>query len=545
MTRRHGSHLILCVSVSFFVSACSCSSPDWPTHRYSRLRTADQPNASVLSDGAKVPTLHQLWSWRPSLVGDLDQLQVGGWGMIGFSASPIVEGARVYVGHLNGHLYAIDTAGTMVWKYPAAGSPALRSTTVCNPSSPGIASSATMATVKVKWFWFFKRKIRVVIFGAPDPASNGGDGRVWAVNAATGALVWRSPVIASRNDNEQIGYDSPVVSGGRVYVGISNHCDSPIIAGKVYAVELQTGLLASGFTTFVASTNRGGGLWSSPAATPDGDVIVTTGNGCRPFNGGCSSEPTSNHALSMIRLDGGSGAMIWKFQPVPWSLDEDPDWSAIPTIHQSSCGTRAVAPMKDGYTHALDLGPSAPAGSPEALGLSLRRWTFPTATAIPFTGGSHGDIRYTRGAAVWRDAVFAVTGGRDVTANVTAGYRRLYGLNACASDQDRVRWWLQFSGWGSPLMGAPSVTRGIVYIGTAADTLYAVADPDVYPATGSQCDFPGVPTTSCAANGFRLTPIPAVLARVPLSGSIRTTPALARGRVYVTTDAGYLHALSP
>jgi len=40
-------------------------------------------------------------------------------------------------------------------------------------------------------------------------------------------------------------------------------------------------------------------------------------------------------------------------------------------------------------------------------------------------------------------------------------------------------------------------------------------------------------------------PIPAVLARVPLSGSIRTTPALARGRVYVTTDAGLLYALSP
>jgi PQQ-like domain len=30
-----------------------------------------------------------------------------------------------------------------------------------------------------------------------------------------------------------------------------------------------------------------------------------------------------------------------------------------------------------------------------------------------------------------------------------------------------------------------------------------------------------------------------------LSGSIRTEPALARGRAYVTTDAGVLHALEP
>jgi hypothetical protein len=94
-------------------------------------------------------------------------------------------------------------------------------------------------------------------------------------------------------------------------------------------------------------------------------------------------------------------------------------------------------------------------------------------------------------------------------------------------------------------MGAPSVTNGIVYIGTAADSLYAIADPDVYPAAGTQCDFPGVSTSACAPNGFRLTPVPAILARVGLTGSVRTTPALARGRVYVTTDAGYLHALEP
>jgi len=246
----------------------------------------------------------------------------------------------------------------------------------------------------------------------------------------------------------------------------------------------------------------------------------------------------------MIRLDGVTGAMIWKFQPVPWHLDGDPDWAAIPTVQQASCAAMAVAPMKDGYTHAVALGPSSPAGDPVALALSLRRWAFPPAT-IPFAGGDHNDIRYTRPAAVWKDVVYAVTGGRDVTLNVDAGLRRLYALNACASDYERVRWWLQFSGWGSPLMGAPSVTRGIVYVGTWADTLYAIADPDVYPATGSQCDFPGVSTTDCAPNGFRLTPVPAVLARLPLSGPIRTTPALAGGRAYVTTDAGYLHALAP
>ncbi len=532
--RRHRRAGLAC-GLLLLVHGCSCASKDWPMHRYNARRSSSQPNASAVSDAAVVPTLHEVWSWHPGLIGDADVVAYG-YGSYGFSASPVVYQGKVFLGHLNGRLYAIDTSGTFLWKYPAAASPTLTSVTQCNPSSPGIASTPAVAADV--------GGIPAVVFGAPDPASNSGDGRLWAVNANTGALIWQSPVLASRTANEQIGYDSPVIYGNRVYIGVSNHCDSPIIAGKLYGVDLQTGALLGGFTTFVASAISGGGLWSSPATTSDGDVIITTGNGCVSSNGGCSSEPSPNHALSMIRLDGVSGEMIWKFQPVPWSLDDDPDWAAVPTVHAASCATMAVAPMKDGYTHAVEIGPAAPAGDPVALALAQRRWTFPPA-AIPFTTGYHGDIRYTRGAAVWKDVVFAVTGGRDVTTSVTAGYRRLYALNACASDFERVRWWLEFPGSGSPTMGAPSVTRGIVYVGTSADSLYAIADPDLYPATGWQCDFPGVSTADCAPNGFRLTPIPAVLARIGLSGGIRTTPAIARGRVYVTTNAGYVHALAP
>jgi len=518
--------------VSLWVGGCHRTSRDWPMHRYNAARTANQPNKSALSDPARVPSLHEIWRWHPAAIGDQD---LGATGP-GFSASPVVYRGRVYLGHLNGRLYALDTSGTFLWKYPPAGAAALVSTSMCNPSSPGIASTPAIAANI--------GGSPAVVFGAPDPASANGDGRVWAVNATTGTLIWRSPVVASRFNNEQIGYDSPVIANGRVYIGISNHCDNPIIAGKLFALDLATGAFAPGFSTFVASATRGGGLWSSPAAA-QGDVVVTTGNGCVPTNGGCGTEPSPNHALSMIRLDGTTGAMIWKFQPVPWALDYDPDWAAIPAFHAASCGRMMTAPMKDGYTHALNAGPAAPTGGdPAALGLSLRRWTFPQAS-IPFSSGSHGDIRYTRGAAVWNDVVFAVTGGRDVTVSVTAGYSRLHALNACASDHERVRWWLQFPGYGYPTLGSPSVTRGIVYVGTTTDTLYAIADPDLVPAAGSQCDFPGVAVADCAANGFRLTPIPAVLARVRLSGHIRTTPALARGWLLVTTDAGFVHALKP
>ena len=547
MSSRRTVRVVCCFGMVLALGGCA--SRDWPTHRYNSRRTANQPHITQLADPSHVHGLHELWRWHPGIVGDADQVSVNGWGPKGFSASPIVYKSMVYVGHLNGHLYAISTSGSMVWKYPAVGS--LSSQTTCNPSSPGIASSATLARVKVKWFWFLKKSRKVVIFGAPDPNSNGGDGRVWALDAQTGALVWQSPVLASRANNEQIGYDSPVVHRGRVYVGISNHCDDPIIAGKVYALDLQTGALLPALWPFVASATRGGGLWSSPATTADGDVVVTTGNGCTQGDGGCASEPPHNHALSMIRLDGATGGMIWKFQPVPWGLDLDPDWAAVPTVADASCGTMAVAPMKDGYSHAVNIGPHVPAGPPEALGLSLRRWTFPAdGSTIPFTSGVHYDWRYIRGAAVWNDVVFAVTGGWDRSTNPTEGYNELHALNACTPDSLRVRWWLWFPGTGdlnkdAPTMGAPSVTGGIVYVGTSTDTLYAIADTTVAPATGQHCEVQSWSLATCTANGKRPTPIPQVLARVGLSGPIRTTPALARGHVYVTTDAGYLHVLAP
>jgi outer membrane protein assembly factor BamB len=96
--------------------------------------------------------------------------------------------------------------------------------------------------------------------------------------------------------------------------------------------------------------------------------------------------------------------------------------------------------------------------------------------------------------------------------------------------------------------GQPTVTNGIIYIGNNAGKLFAIADPDVAPAVGTRCSNPLPPYASmpvCLASGFEAVPSPQVLATVQLSGSIRTEPVLARGRVYVATTAGRLHALEP
>lgn len=507
----------------------SCAPNYWRTFRHDASRSGYQADSSAISDPAKVPGLHVRWTFQPP-------------GPQMFRASPVVYNGRVYIGNANGYFYAVNAdTGALDWQYPAAASPALVSQFTCNPSSFGIASSAAIATIN---------GTDAVIFGAPDQSigTGLGEGRLFALNAQTGAEIWKSPVIAhvtgltvgsTTQLHEQIGYSAALVFNDRVYVGIANHCDNPIQNGKVVAVSLTTGAIDAGFS-FTATNTRGGGVWSSIAGFENA-LYVTTGNS-RCWNGGCQSEPTVNNALSLLRLDANTGSVIWKYQPVPFSMDNDPDWSAGATAMQASCGTVIVSTMKDGWTHAVNAGDGTP-GSPSM------RWVFPAHT-IPFTPGDgtvHGDTRYLRPGAAWGDVYITITGGLNVTTNVTGGYRRLHALNVCAAEADRIRWIKDVPGaTGTYALGPPTVTRGMVYVGTNSGRLIVIADPSIAPAAGWRCSNPDVSSANCVASGFTLVPDPAVLADIQLDGSIRTEPALlAQPGVYVATDSGKLYRLDP
>ena len=518
------------------LAACllaSCAT-GWPAFRHDGLRSGGQINATPLSNPAAVASLHVMPGWPFQPVGAL-----------AFRASPVVEADRVYIGNANGRFYALNAlTGALVWQYPAPGAPALTSQFTCNPSSEGIAASAVMATIG---------GVRAVIFGAPDRSIGAGlgSGRLFALNAATGAEIWKSPEVARLTGttsastaelHEQIGYSAPLVVGNRVYVGIANHCDNPIQAGRIAAVDLASGVIDPGFA-FSATSTRGGGVWNSVAASLDGrGVFATTGN-ARCWNGGCQSEPAVDHSLSMLRLDATTGALVWALKPVPFSMDGDPDWASGVTTVLSSCGTLIASTMKDGWTYAVEAGGASPA--PASV-----RWQFPP-TGFPFTptdGTVHGDTRYLRPGAAWGN-VFITNGGAlnlTATTGVFSSYARLHALNACASPGDRIRWIKDIpNASGVYSLGPPTVTRGIVFIGTHTGHLVVLADPSLAPAVGWRCTHPDVPSALCVAGGFTLVPDPAVLADVLLDGSILTEPALARGKVYVATGAGKLYMLQP
>jgi len=522
------------------VTMVGCSR-DWPAFRHNFLRTAQQGTSSVLSDPSQVPNLAVRWTYPPT--GALSP----------FRASPIVYNGRVFIGNSNGRMYALDAnTGVLLWQYPPAASPALTSQFTCNPSSMGIASSAAIARVN---------GFDAVIFAAPDRSvgTGLGEGRLFALNAATGAELWKSPVVArltglnfgsSTEFHEQTGYSSPLVFNDRIYVGIANHCDNPIQKGRVVAVRLSTGAIDTAFsycsTGTCADSTRGGGVWSSVAGWDD-SVYVTTGN----VRSGQGFEPSPNRGLSMLRLNKDTGGVIWQFQPVPWILDGDPDWNATVSYQAASCSAMIVATQKDGWTHAVNVAPSG--------GSASKRWTFPPHTT-PFTasdGTVHGDTRYMRSGAVWRDVYITLNGGLNLTSTgASGGLRRLHALNVCASDADRVRWLLDVpntsvcpAGSGQCyLVGQPVVTRGMVYVGTHQGHVLAIADPSIWPAAGWRCSNPDVTAANCVASGYSFVPEPAVLANVALPDAGRIVygePALARGKLYVATEAGHVYMLSP
>ena len=303
-----------------------------------------------------------------------------------------------------------------------------------------------------------------------------------------------------------------------------------------------------------AATNgvAGGGIWSSPAVTPSGNIVVTTGNSCHDSNPSCATEPSVNFSLSMLKLNYTNGSVLWQVQPVPFGLDEDPDWAASPSVGQVSCGSVAMSVQKDGYVYAVDIKTgglfSNPACSSSGHALECPRWSFPPVVSLPFTGGTHSDTRFIRMPAVDGDRLYVLAGGPALSEVVpghpaSATINRLYSLNVCSSDADRIRWILDVPGFAP---GAPSTAGGVIYIGSSDGHLYAYADTAVLPPASFVCSYPGLPSgLSCSSAGFQNVGVPVQLKAVPISGNVTGVPAISNGQVYIATTSGHVIGLTP
>jgi outer membrane protein assembly factor BamB len=494
-----------------------------------------------------------------------------------FQASPIVVNDTVFIGGENGYFYALDAAsGMLKWQFPKPPAKGLR----------GSGQNFVYGIGAAAAYWD-RPPNGVVIFAAQDP-SLGEGGRLFALDAkgdgnGNPIVVWQSEPIAEVVDtnaacdknhrHHRIEHTSPLIFNDKVYVGIQSF-ENPVQVGSVVAVDLATGhkdpnfkFVSVGDGGSQSNPVLGGGVWNAPA-TDGTSVYFTTGN-VRTNDNGCSAnpQPTRNHGLSMIRVDKDNGNINWELQPVPFALDDDPDWAAGAAVMSTSCGELIASVQKDGWSYAVNSATGScnwqfpPVGPPKTDPPACA-WTgyskFDPNPGPPWDT-KHGASGYRQPGAAWNDVFVVGTAGEAlVNDDLSVGYHQLHALNACAtSEKQRVRW-IAFIPKGdfmnSPpdtsfVLGVPTVIGGIIFIGTDGGHLLVLSDPSIVNPVEKSCSNTDFSASNCPAP-YELVPVPRTLADVPMpdGGNIayfHKEAALAKGRVFVATGGGHVYMLEP
>lgn len=175
-------------------------------------------------------------------------------------SSPAVYEGTVYVGSVNGNVYAIDaTSGIQKWAFPIGtfnwrSSPAVYSNNnmVYIGDSEGKVHAIDATSHNQKWVFAIGNNME---FFSPAVDGNsvfigGTDGKVYAIDANTGGLIW---VFTAGS------WASTAVAEGMVYIGSYD--------GKVYAIDEL-----SGVQRWVSTTGDMNGLTSPTVA--DGVVYI-------------------------------------------------------------------------------------------------------------------------------------------------------------------------------------------------------------------------------------------------------------------------------
>ncbi len=339
------------------------------------------------------------------------------------SATPAVDGSRVYVPDWAGNLYAVDKAtGVIVWQKKVS-------------DYTGVAGDAARGTPAFT--------DTALVIGDKGPTSDangnptiGNGGRVIAIDKATSAPLWVTQV---DSHPAAVITQSPTVFDGVVYVGVSSieealaglvpGYDCCTFRGSMVALELATGRIL--WQTYMTPQGYpGASLWgSSPAVDPKrGTVYVATGNNYTlpPDVQDClyaaGDDPAAQRAClpaddlfdSVVALDMRTGAVKWVTHAVPADA-----WSWACLVGLPTCPSPAGPDHDFGQAPALFKVKLPAGGTRELLGAgqkSGKYWALDpdTGQVVWETDTGPGGIN---GGLQWGSAV---DGSRIYTANANS-----------------------------------------------------------------------------------------------------------------------------
>ncbi len=286
------------------VDASGATASDWPTFLHDIQRTA--ATSQTISSPSQ---LTKSWAFKTGGV---------------VASSPTVVSGVVYVGSWDGYEYALSaTTGALQWKtYLGTTTPAPS----CSPSGgAGISSAATVQN-------------GVVYVG-------GGDSYWYALDATTGAVLWKVYTGDNSANGGHYNWSSPLIYNGYAYIGIASYADCPLVQGQLLQVNLSTHQIVHTFN-FVPTNQIGGGVWTTPSInTTTNTIYVTTGT---------ESIFSQPYAQAIVSLDASTLAFkdSWKIPESQAVLDSD--FGNTPILFNDSQGNQLVAAIdKNGYAYAF------------------------------------------------------------------------------------------------------------------------------------------------------------------------------------------------
>jgi polyvinyl alcohol dehydrogenase (cytochrome) len=386
---------------------------------------------------------------------------------------PVINNGIIYWASWDGYEYATTLDNKTVWATYLGRTIADPS---CIPPQLGVTSTATITSVNING------KMTLVDF------LGGGNGYFYALNALTGAVIWRTFL------GSPPGYylwSSPAFYQGHIYMGVSSLGDCPLVPGRIVQLNPSTGTIQHTFNT-VPNGCRGGGVWSSPVIDDAaGTVYVSTGT-----KGPCQTPQLGKldtHSIALLELRASDLTLLQSWQIPKAERIHDGDFGATPTLFTTSTGIPMVGVAnKNGVYYAFkrdDL--SAPVWraklSPDHLGhglISSSAWDghklYVGSRTITINGvycaESMAALDPDTGNIIWRHcfkrraligAIIAVPG---LVILGQAGYVRV--LDA-ASGQTLFSYGIDTPDNYSLFRGWASVSHGVIYIGGTNGKLYA------------------------------------------------------------------------
>lgn len=330
-----------------------------------RLRDADREPQQWFSVGRDVKGAYY------SPLADINDRNVGGLGFAweyrtgtdrGLEATPVVIDGIMYTSGNWGVAIALDAAtGKLLWRF--------------DPHNDGQAGRYACCDVVNRGVAVWQGKVYV--------AST--DGRLFALDARTGAKLWEADTIVDHKlpytitGAPQIAKDVVVIGNGGADIGTEG------VRGYISAFDLATGRLKWRFFTVPSRTDtapagkaaldtwdpkaepRGGTVWNNMSYDPDLNLIYFGTGNASPYTAYDRNPSGLNgddlYAASIVALDADTGRLAWYFQTTPsdnWDYDatsplvqaEIPiDGMPRKTIMQAS---------KNGYFYLLDRATGTP-----------------------------------------------------------------------------------------------------------------------------------------------------------------------------------------